>query len=110
MAPRTLGGDMSGNTPNSRLRVVQTETFCLYWIFEKFFADYRAAGKQQSLQRILKILKISKQHLWCQSKGLEMKKPGSAVNSSENALDKAAIRAKSLPHSNPINRTTCCNH
>lgn len=56
--------------PNSGLRVLETETFCLYWIFEKFFQDYREAGKQQSLQRFVKILKISKQHLWCQSKGL----------------------------------------
>lgn len=65
---------------------------------------------QESLERFIKVLKISKQHLWCQSKGPWMKKPRYAVNSSENTLDKTAIRAKSVPQSDPINRTTCRDH
>lgn len=67
-------------------------------------------GNQESLKRFKKVLKISKQHLWCQSKGPWMKKPRYAVNSSENTLDKAAVHAKSVPQSDPINRATCRNH
>lgn len=64
-------------------------------------------GNQEGLKGLKKVLK---NHICCQSKSLWMKKPSDVVNSGENVLDKKPVRAKSVPQSDPINRTTCRNH
>lgn len=98
------------SSPNRALKVIETQSFCFLLDFQNFFQEEEGGKNQESLERFIKVLQISKQHLWCQSKGLWMKKPRYAVNSSENTLDKAAIHAKSVPQSDPINRKTTCNH
>lgn len=97
-------------------KVVGFQSFCFLLDFQNFFQEEgERTGKQggrnkEALEGFKKVLKISKQHLWCQSRSRWMKKPRYAVKSGENALDKEAVRAKSVPQSNPIKRATCRNH
>lgn len=84
-------------------------------MFLNFFQQKGAARekkgeKTKRTKGFEKVLKISKLHLWCQSKSLWMKKARYAVKSGENISDKEAACAKSVPQSNLIKRTTYHNH